>query len=406
MAKTNLITNVKIQNLKPKEQEYSVSDGFNLYLLVKPNGAKLWRFIYVSPETGKRKKLSLGQYPYKSLLEAREEAQKFQKLLHDGICPFNQKQRDEIEAVEQEKKAESLRSFSYKWADWKLNKGKFNEETKLKTLQRLENHLFPRFVDYRLNQFTITDTIEKLQDLEIVKPDTLQRVLGNLIEILDYAMLCGRIPHNPITPIKKAFATVASTHQPTIKPEELAEFMQMLQKSNRTPQIKLLIEWQLVTMLRPFEASAVQWSDIDWENKILSIPAERMKGGKRGHCVPLSSQALQILEEIRLFNGSYKHVFVGRNDRRKPTNSQTVNNAIKRIEQGKYSGILTAHGLRSIASTYLNERFTEEPFVIEACLAHIGADTVRNAYFRGSYLERRRAIMQAWGDYVEQCKKA
>ncbi|MGX2969759.1 tyrosine-type recombinase/integrase [Ursidibacter sp. B-7004-1] len=404
MAKTvKPLNELKIKNLKPKDKEYSLADGNNLYLSISPQNAKVWRFVYVHPISKKRLKKTLGTFPFMRLAEAREIARHHKTLLLKNIDPF---EYIEQQKREQEQRDELFSDFAYKWADWKQSKGKYNEETKNKTLKRLENHLFPRFVDYRLNQFTITDTIEKLQDLEIVKPDTLQRVLGNLIEILDYAMLCGRIPHNPITPIKKAFATVASTHQPTIKPEELAEFMQMLQKSNRTPQIKLLIEWQLVTMLRPFEASAVQWSDIDWENKILSIPAERMKGGKRGHCVPLSSQALQILEEIRLFNGSYKHVFVGRNDRSKPTNSQTVNNAIKRIEQGKYSGILTAHGLRSIASTYLNERFTEEPFVIEACLAHIGADTVRNAYFRGSYLERRRAIMQAWGDYVEQCKKA
>ncbi|MGX3020481.1 tyrosine-type recombinase/integrase [Ursidibacter sp. B-7004-1] len=404
MAKTvKPLNELKIKNLKPKDKEYSLADGNNLYLSISPQNAKVWRFVYVHPISKKRLKKTLGTFPFMRLAEAREIARHHKTLLLKNIDPF---EYIEQQKREQEQRDELFSDFAYKWADWKQSKGKYNEETKNKTLKRLENHLFPRFVDYRLNQFTITDTIEKLQDLEIVKPDTLQRVLGNLIEILDYAMLCGRIPHNPITPIKKAFATVASTHQPTIKPEELAEFMQMLQKSNRTPQIKLLIEWQLVTMLRPFEASAVQWSDIDWENKILSIPAERMKGGKRGHCVPLSSQALQILEEIRLFNGSYKHVFVGRNDRSKPTNSQTVNNAIKRIEQGKYSGILTAHGLRSIASTYLNERFTEEPFVIEACLSHVGADTVRNAYFRGSYLERRRAIMQAWGDYVEQCKKA
>lgn len=236
MTKPTLLTNIKIKNLKPSEQEYTLSDGFNLYLLVKPNGAKLWRFIYVSPETGKRKKLSLGQFPYKSLLEAREDAQKFQKLLHDGICPFNQKQREEAQAIEEEKKAESLKSFAYKWADWKLSKGKFREDTKLKTMQRLENHLFPRFEGYKLNQFTITDSIEKLQDLEQVMPDTLYRILGSLIEIMDYAMLCGRIPHNPIAPIKKAFISVESTHQPTIEPRQLAEFMQTLQKSNRTPQ--------------------------------------------------------------------------------------------------------------------------------------------------------------------------
>ncbi|WP_236964508.1 tyrosine-type recombinase/integrase [Mannheimia haemolytica] len=180
--------------------------------------------------------------------------------------------------------------------------------------------------------------------------------------------------------------------------------MQDLQKSNRTPQIKLLVEWQLLNILRPFEAVAVQWSDIDWETKTLNIPADRMKGGKNPHSVPLTKQAIAILEEMKKYNGHHKHIFTHRTDRNKPANSQTVNNAIKRLSGGKYKGLLVAHGLRSIASTYLHERFTTETLVIEACLSHTNKDTVMSAYHRKNWLDRRRGIMQEWADFVEQCK--
>lgn len=404
MARTiyKSLTTTTINNLKYSAKAKPIPDGNGLFILPLKSG-KAWLFSYTHPITKARiTKKRIGYYPEMGLAEARKFCEECRNLLLQNIDPF---EHFAEQKKEQERRAEPLQSFAYKWADWKQSKGKFNNETKIKTLQRLEKHLFPRFKGYTLEQFKITDTIERVQDLEKIAADTLKRILGNLIEILDYAVLCGRISHNPITPIQKAFSTIECKHQPTILPRELANFMQALQKSNRTPQIKLLIEWQLVTMLRPFEAVAVQWSDIDWESKILTIPAERMKGGKREHSVPLSSQALQILEEMKLYNGHHIHVFTGRNDSNKPANSQTVNNAIKKIERGKYRGILTAHGLRSIASTYLNELFTDEPLVIEACLSHVGKDAVRNAYFRGSYINRRKELMQVWSDFVEQCKK-
>lgn len=401
------LNNTLIKNLKPSTKDRYLSDGFNLYLLVKPNSSKLWRFIYVSPETGLRVKMSLGSYPHKSLAEAREEARNHHKILSQGFCPksFLIKQ-----AEIKKEQSETLRDFAYKWIEWKQAKANQNKplspKTIKRTMQRLENHLFPRFKNMRLIDVRLKDAITRLEDLENKKPDTLYRIVGNFIEIMDYAQLLEKIPDNPIKPLKKAFSSAKVTHQPTIPPEQLPEFLKALQKSSRSPQTKLLIEWQLVTMLRPFEASAVEWTDIDFKNKVLTIPAERMKGGMRSHSIPLSTQALAILEEMKAFNGHHVHVFTGRNERHKPANSQTVNNAVKRIAKGKYKGLLTAHGFRSIASTYLNENFTDEPLVIESCLSHVGTDAVRNAYFRGSYLDRRVAIMQAWGDYVEQCKKA
>lgn len=396
------LTDTFIKNLKFSPTSNPVADSNGLFILAQKKG-KVWIYSYINPKTGKRStKNRIGYYPQMGLAEARQKRDELNALVKQGLDPFEYLEKQQREA---EQKQETLESFAYKWADWKLSKKKCKPETMAKCLQRLENHLFPRFKDYTLEDFTLTDSINRLTDLEKVMPDTLYRITGNLIEILDYAVLCGRINFNPVSVIKKAFTTVSTTHQPAIMPEELAEFLQDLQKSSRTPQIKLLVEWQLLNILRSFEACAVQWSDIDWETNTLTIPAERMKGGKNPHSIPLTKQAVAILEEMKKYNGHCQHIFTSRIDRNKPVNSQTVNSAIKRLSGGKYKGILVAHGLRSIASTYLHERFTTETLVVEACLSHTNKDTVMSAYHRKNWLDRRREIMQEWADFVEKCKR-
>lgn len=400
-VKPKTLTEIFIKNIKYTPNAKPIADSNGLFILAQKK-SKVWIYSYISPKTGKRNtKNRIGTYPQMSLAEARHKRDELNSILQAGFDPFEYLEKQQ--QAEAERK-ETIETFTYKWADWKQSKGKAKPQTIGKSLQRLEKHLFPRFKGYTLQEFTLTDTINKFADLEKTKPDTLHRIAGNLIEILDFAVLQGRIAYNPISVIKKAFTAIKSTHQPAILPEELAEFLQDLQKSSRTPQIKLLIEWQLLTILRPFEASAVQWSDINWQNLTLTIPAERMKGGKNSHTLPLSKQAVEILEEMKKYNGHLKHVFTSRIDNNKPVNSQTVNNAIKRINGGKYKGLLVAHGLRSVASTYLHERFTEEYHVVESCLSHVDRNTVKTAYHRGNYLQRRRAIMQEWADFVERCK--
>ena len=176
----------------------------------------------------------------------------------------------------------------------------------------------------------------------------------------------------------------------------------MMQGANLEKPTALLIEWQLLSILRSSEAVSIEWADIDWDAKALHIPAERMKGGKRSHSVPLSRQALNILEQMRRYNGKRKYVFCSRiAPYNRPMNSGAANVALKRIG---FKGLLVAHGLRSIASTYLHEldRFSSE--AIELCLSHENRGKVRAAYDKSKKWRSRQEIMQTWGDYVEECK--
>lgn len=186
---------------------------------------------------------------------------------------------------------------------------------------------------------------------------------------------------------------------PTIRPEELPKLMHTITMSNLSIQTRCLLEWQLLTLIRPAEASATAWSEINIDKRQWCIPAERMKA-KRDHIIPLSDQALEMLEIIQPINGTYEHVFPSRNDPRKPMNSQTANAALKRIG---YGGKLVAHGLRSIASTAMNEAELNAD-VIEAALAHSDKNEVRKAYNHSTYLEQRKPLMAWWGREVHAKK--
>lgn len=171
--------------------------------------------------------------------------------------------------------------------------------------------------------------------------------------------------------------------------------MRSLSTSNLSVSTRCLIQWQLLTLVRPSEASGTRWAEIDLDAKLWTIPAERMKA-KREHIVPLSPQALRIINVMKPVSAHREHVFPSRNDPKQPMNSQTANAALKRIG---YGGKLVAHGLRSIASTAMNEA-NFNPDVIEASLAHIDKNSVRKAYNRATYLSQRKELMSWWGEII------
>lgn len=210
------------------------------------------------------------------------------------------------------------------------------------------------------------------------------------------------IVKNPFRKIHDEFTYIETKNHPTLAPEELPRLFEVMQGANLEKPTELLIEWQLLSILRSSEAARIEWADIDWNAKALYIPAERMKGGKRSHSVPLSLQALNILEQMRRYTGNRKYVFCSRiAPYNRPMNSGAANVALKRMG---FKGVLVAHGLRSIASTYLHEldRFSSE--AIELCLSHENRGKVRKAYDKSQKWHSRQEIMQTWGDYVEQCK--
>lgn len=211
-----------------------------------------------------------------------------------------------------------------------------------------------------------------------------------------YAVNTGLIDANPASGVGMAFEKPKKQNMPTLRPEELPKLMRALVMSNLSVSTRCLINWQLLTLVRPSEASGAKWSEIDLDSKLWTIPAERMKA-KREHIVPLTPQALEILEVMKPISAHREHIFPSRNDPKQSMNSQTANAALKRIG---YGGKLVAHGLRAIASTALNEHgFNAD--VIEAALAHSDKNEIRRAYNRSTYLEHRVDLMTWWGCFCE-----
>lgn len=213
---------------------------------------------------------------------------------------------------------------------------------------------------------------------------------------MTYALNSGLTDSNPLSGIASTFKPPRKTSQPTISPNELPELMQNLSVASIKRTTRCLIEWQLHTMVRPGESAGTRWEEIDFEKRIWTVSAERMK--KRiAHAIPLSKQAIALLEVMRPISGRGDFVFPSDRKPKMHINPQTANMALKRMGYGQR---LVAHGLRSLASTILNEQGFD-PDVIEAALAHIGKNEVRNAYNRAKYIERRKPMMNWWSQHIE-----
>ncbi len=389
---TRSLTNTEVLRAKALEKDLTLHDGDGLFLIVKPSGKKLWRVRYQRPATKQRTMMGLGAFPALSLADARGLRADYLALLANGIDPQIQA---EIAEEQQQIALDSI--FSTVAANWFQLKSKSVTPDYAKDIWRsLEKDVFPAIGEIPVQQIKARMLVEALEPIKARGAlETVRRLVQRINEIMIYAVNTGLIDANPASGIGMAFEKPKKQNMPTLRPEELPKLMRSLVMSNLFVPTRCLIEWQLLTLVRPSESSCARWSEIDLDAKLWTIPAERMKA-KREHIVPLSPQALEILEVMKPISAHREHVFPSRNDPKLPMNSQTANAALKRIG---YGGKLVAHGLRSIASTSLNGAgFNSD--AIEAALAHSDKNEVRRAYNRSTYLEQRIDLMNWWGKFA------
>ncbi|MFV9713335.1 MULTISPECIES: integrase domain-containing protein [unclassified Pantoea] len=394
---TRPLTNNEILKAKPQEKDFTLHDGDGLFLLIKTSGKKLWRFRYQRPNSSSRTNLSLGSYPALTLAIARQMRDQYLSLLAQGIDP--QKQQEE---VSEQRQIELDSIFLVVAGRWFQLKSKNVTEDYAKDIWRsLEKDVFPAIGEIPVQLLKARTIVESLEPIKARGAlETVRRLVQRINEIMIYAVNTGLIDANPASGVGMAFERPKKQNMPTLRPEELPKLMRSLVMSNLSIPTRCLIEWQLLTLVRPSEASGARWAEIDFDNRLWTIPAERMKA-KRTHLIPLSDQALTVLKVMRSISANREFIFPSRNDPKQPMNSQTANAALKRIG---YRGKLVAHGLRSIASTALNEaEFNAD--VIEAALAHKISNEIRSAYNRSTYLEQRKILMNWWGEFVYQTSK-
>ncbi|OCG24714.1 integrase [Gilliamella sp. wkB108] len=396
---TTPLTDTQIRTTKPQNKDYSLSDGNGLYLLVKSNGSKIWRFNYYRPINKIRSLISFGSYPEVSLQQARKQRDEARELIKQGIDP--QEHKAEQEQLKQEAIGNTFYSMAERWFKFKTEQG-LEEKTLKKAWRSLEIHVFPYIKNIPINQVTAIKTINALQPLNNNnKYETVKRVCRRINEIMYYAVNMGIIDNNPLAKITDVFNSPKVKNQPTINPTELPQFMQTLAIARIELRTRCAIEWQLLTMTRPSEAVGAKWQEIDFDNCLWIIPAEKMKM-RREHTITLNKQAMAILSIMKPISGHREHIFPSmKPPYTAPMNSSTANMAIKRMG---YKGKLVAHGLRALASTILNDQGFD-PNIIEAALAHVDTNSVRRAYNRATYLEQRRIMLDWWGDFVEQASQ-
>jgi integrase len=395
MARTTKpLTNTEVKQAKSKEKVYSLSDGEGLQLRVKPNGSKLWLFDYYRPFTKVRTCLSFGSYPEVSIADARSKRKFARELLAKNIDP--KEHRDENDLKKEREHANTLKHIAAQWLE--VKKSSVSTDHANDTWRSLELHIFPSLGMLPVHTISAIKTIDTIRPIAAKGSlETVKRLCQRLNEIMIFAVNTGILTANPLAGISKAFQAPTKQHLPTLKPDQLSELMQTIVTASIKRTTRCLIEWQLHTMVRPSEAAGTRWEEIDFDNQLWTIPAERMKK-KKEHIVPLTEQCIALLESMKPISGHREHVFPADRNPRTHINSSTANVALKRMG---YGGKLVSHGFRALASTTLNEQGFDTD-VIEAALAHTGKDEVRNAYNRANYLARRKPVMAWWSDRIDQ----
>ncbi|WP_372929958.1 integrase domain-containing protein [Shewanella putrefaciens] len=393
MAKsTKQISDTEIRAAKPREKEYNLFDGLGLRLRIKPNGSKLWLLNYTRPTDKKRSNLSLGSYPEISLAKARALVLEARSLLAENIDP--KLHRDQTAAAEA---ALTINTFEKVATDWfEIKRDSITAEHAAKTWSSLELHILPYLGKTPIGQVTAPMVIKIFRPIEAKGTlETVKRLSQRVNEIMVYAVNTGLIHANPLSGIKAAFKKPKKQNMAAMPPAELPELMRTIANASIRRTTRFLIEWQLHTMTRPNEAAAARWDEIDFNERLWVIPAERMKMN-REHIIPLSDECLSILATLKHISGNREYLFPADRNPKTHCNVQTANAALKRMGLQDRT---TAHGLRSLASTTLNEQGFDWD-VVEAALAHTDRNQVRSAYNRAKYLERRKEMMDWWSKHI------
>lgn len=391
---TKPLTDTEIRKAKAKDKQYNLSDGDGLQLRISTKGVKSWFFNYYRPITNKRNNLSLGRYPDLSLANARTRAAEARELVANGIDPAEHKQTEA--ASQRLAKSHTFAAITTEWL--KVKRSKVKTATADKAMERVKLHLIPVIGKRPIKELTRQEVIASLRPLEAEgKLETIKRLCQLLNQIMTFAANAGYVQANNLHGINEAFEKPKPKHMAALPPDELPRLMQRVYAGSCTPQTRRMIELQLLTLARPGEMAEARWSEFDLENAIWEIPPERMKMG-RSHKIPLPAFAIELLKVQHQISGHKQYLFTNRRDPTKPANSQTVNAALKRMG---FKGELVSHGLRSTASTALNEQGFEAD-IIEVALAHLVGSQVAAIYNRAEYLERRRIMMEWWGRCLQK----
>ena len=382
-----------IRKAKPKDRAYRLSDGGGLHLLIQTNGSKLWQMRY--RHLGKENVLSFGQYPLVTLAEARKKRDDAKKQMIGGTDPAEQRRLDRIAAETAARRTFGLLADEY--LQRMMDRGAA-QGTITKTTWLLKDLASP-LSDRPIKDIHPAEILNVLQLVEKSgRRETARRLRGVIGSVFKYAIVTLRAETDPTLPLHGALLPPKVVGRAAITDEaEFGKLLKAIDDYDGWPTIRSALQFLALTCVRPGEVRRAMRSEFDRGKAIWRIPAERMKM-RQPHDVPLSRQALQVLEEVWPLTEASGLVFPSIRSPDRPLSENALNSALRRMGYSKDE--VTAHGFRASASTILNNRGFV-PDVIEAVLAHQDANAIRRAYNRASYWEQRVALMQEWADLLD-----
>lgn len=392
-----MLTDTKIRTAKAAEKPYRLFDGGGLYLEVAPGGGKWWRLKYRFG--GKEKRLSLGVYPAVNLKAARERCNKARRQLADDIDPgLTRKAEKHTKAVNA---GNSFEAVAREW--FEKNKATWVDSHSDKIIRRLERDIFPWLGARPVAEVTAPEILRALRRVENRGAvETAHRIQQNCGQVFRYAIATGRADRNPAADLRGALPPVKQEHHASItEPTAIGGLLRAIDGYEGAFVTKCALRLAPLVFVRPGELRKAEWSEFDLGKAEWRIPPTRMKR-RELHVVPLSQQALEILNELRPLTGEDRYLFPGVRGRKKFMSENTINAALRRLG---YDGTqMTGHGFRSMASTLLNEQGWHRD-AIERQLAHAERNAVRAAYNYAEHLPERRRMMQSWADYLDGLKR-
>ncbi len=396
MKSTNHLTELACR--KASTPGKKLSDGLGMYLLVHKNGSKYWRLDYRLD--GKRKTLAIGVWPEVSLTRARELREEARDQIQRGIDPLKHK-RDQ----QRKRAAGEERTFSVLCQEWmQRQKPRWTEKHAFDVRRALENHVLPDLGDLPIADIDRQVVLSVLRVMEGQgKHEAAHRARQRMEAVFNFAIITGDCETNPAAGLTKALTPPLKKKMPALKPEELPEFLLRLEDYQGHRLTYLGMRFVIYTFVRTRELREAEWKEFELKsaNPVWTIPAERMKM-RREHLVPLSKQAVQILQQVAEISGGERLVFPSQNNPNRPMSENTLLYALYRLG---YHSRATTHGFRSVASTILNESEKWHPDAVERQLAHVESNKVRAAYDRAEHLPERRRMMQWWAEHIDSLKQ-
>lgn len=391
------LTATAVKQSKPGDKDRKLSDGKGLYLLVKASGRKYWRLGYRFH--GKQKTLALGVFPEVSLADARSLCNDARKLAQSGADPSDVRRLEKHMGIEAESN-----SFTLIAAEWfKIKMADKSQSHQDRVWRSLEKNLFPTIGNQPIAQITPPTLLMALRKIESRGAiETAHRAKQIAGQVFRYAIATGRAERDPSLDLRGALKVPGKQHLAAItEPRDVGVLLVGIDAYQGTPTVMAALKLSPLLFCRPGELRHMEWVEINWEEGRWEIPPGKMKM-KQPHIVPLSQQALQIIQDIQPLTGRGRYVFPSARGASRPLSENGVRTALRSM--GYDNQTMTPHGFRAMARTILDEVLGYRIEWIECQLAHAVKDANGRAYNRTSYFKQRKEMMQKWADYLDGLK--